>query len=200
MAQPHHLTVSYPSTHYVESAGCIQFVLPTTQHPEPRVVVIYYSGRKGYLLAKGRRNIREARATAAVRETTEETGLVSTLLPIRLHARNPPEIEENGYTPDRVRTYDDVIEPFMVSTRDVSKGEVKQFKLIWWYIAVVSPEQPEGLVPEHGLAPTAMPFDEAVQALKYQCDKEILTQAIAVFSENWKLIQAKETSSKLTDG
>ena len=80
----------------------------------------------------------------------------------------------------------------MLSTRDVTKGEMKQLKLIWWYIAVVDEKQPEGLVPEHGLAPTAMPFDEAVKALKYQCDKEILIQAIDVFNENWKLMQKKE--------
>ena len=199
MAQPHHPTVSYPSTHYVESAGCIQFVLPTTQHPEPRVIVIYYSGRKGYLLAKGRRNIKEARAIAAVRETTEETGLVCTLLPLRLHARNPPEIEEDGYTPDEVRTFDDVIEPFMMSTRDVTNGNVKQIKLIWWYIAVVEKNQPEGLVPEPGLTPTAMKFDEAVKALKYQCDQEVLMQAIKVFEENWKLVQVRKQDS-LADG
>ena len=192
MAQPHKPTISYPSTHYVESAGCIQFVLPTDKYPDPRVIVIYYSGRKGYLLAKGRRNIKEARATAAIRETAEETGLACKLLPIRLHARNPPEIEEDGYTPDEVRTFDDVVEPFMMTTRDVSKDGVKQMKLIWWYIAVVDTKQPDGLVPEPGLTPTAMKFDEAVEALKYQCDKEILIEGIKVFEENWKLGREKE--------
>ena len=200
MAQPHHPTVSYPSTHYVESAGCVQFILPTPDHPEPRVIVIRHAGRNGYLLAKGRRNIKEARAAAAVRETTEETGLVCTLLPVRLHARNPPEFEEDGYTPDVVRTYDDVIEPFMMTTRDVTKGEDQQIKLIWWYIAAVDKEQPESLVPEPGLVPAAMPFDEALRALKYQCDKEILIQAITVFNENWKLLTAKKAAFVDTNG
>ncbi len=197
MAQPHHPTVSYPSSHYVESAGCIQFVIPTPKHPDPRVIVIHYPDRKGYLLAKGRRNIKEARATAAVRETTEETGLVCSLLPVKLRARNPPEIEENGYTPDVVRTFDGVIEPFMMTTRDVTKGEVKQIKLIWWYIAIVDEEQPSSLVPEPGLVPTAMQFDEAVKALKYQCDKEIMVHAIEVFEETWKLVKSEKTRSEV---
>ena len=68
MAEPHHPTLCYPSTHYVESAGAIQFIQATASHPEHRVIIVWYPGRNGYLLAKGRRNIQEARAQAAVSE------------------------------------------------------------------------------------------------------------------------------------
>lgn len=180
MAQPTHTTISYPSTHYVESAGCIQFVPATTSHLS-QVIVIHYSGRQAFLLAKGRRNVKESRAAAALRETIEETGLASRLLPIRLHSRAPPEVETTAYTPDEIRTFEDVTEPFMLSTRMIGNGQIK---LIWWYIAVVEENQPSDLKPEWGLTPTAMGFVDAVEALMYECDREVMRQAIKVYEEN----------------
>lgn len=180
MAQSPTATISYPASHYVESAGAVQFVLPTPTSPEPKAIVVHYAKRNGYYLAKGRRNLKEPRAQAAIRETVEETGLACKLLPIRLHSRCPPEIEGPRGTADGVRTYDDVIEPFLMTLRDLGPGQVK---IIWWYLAVVEQDQPANLRPEPGLTPKAMEFQQAVNALKYECDREIMRAAIRTFQE-----------------
>jgi 8-oxo-dGTP pyrophosphatase MutT (NUDIX family) len=192
MAQANHPTFNHPSTHFLESAGCIQFIHSTP----PKVVVVHHAQRDAeqggaYLLAKGRRNINESRAKCALRETMEETGLKCRLLPIRLHSRQCPQLAEgeveDGFTEDRVRVYDDTQEPFMLTERRLNSG----LKLIWWYIAVVEDEQPAGLKAEEGLTPKSMEFDKAVEALKYECDREVLRAAIKIYKENMRLKESE---------
>lgn len=183
MAQSPTTTISYQPSHYVESAGAVQFILATANDPEPKAIVVHYARRNGCYLAKGRRNLKEPRAQAALRETMEETGLACKLLPIKLHSRCPPEIEDPRGTVDGVRTYDNVIEPFLMTLRDLGPGQVK---VIWWYVAIVEQDQPANLRPEPGLTPKAVKLHEAVDALKYECDREIMRAAIATFQETMK--------------
>jgi 8-oxo-dGTP pyrophosphatase MutT (NUDIX family) len=188
MAQANHPTFNHPSTQFLESAGCIQFI-PSTP---PKVIVVHHAQRDAkeggaYLLAKGRRNINESRAKCALRETMEETGLKCRLLKIRLHSRQCPQLAEGeveeGFTEDRVRIYDNVQEPFMLTERRLDTG----LKLIWWYIAEVEEEQTYPLKPEEGLNPMPMELDKAIEALKYECDREVLRAAIKIYEENMRL-------------
>jgi 8-oxo-dGTP pyrophosphatase MutT (NUDIX family) len=188
MAQSNHPTTNHPSTHFLESAGCIQFI-PSTP---PKVIVVHHAQRDpkqggAYLLAKGRRNINESRAKCALRETMEETGLKCRLLSIRLQSRQCPQLAEGeveeGFTEDKVRVYDDTQEPFMLTERRLESG----LKLIWWYIAVVEEQQPGGLKAEEGLTATPLEFDKAVKELKYECDRDVLRAAVKIYEENMRL-------------
>lgn len=191
MAQPHYVTKSYASTHLVESCGAIQFLLPSSAHSRPRVVLVHNVVRDCFLLAKGRRNLYEHRAATALREVAEETGLVCRHGRITLHSRCPPEIEITSKTPNTVRRFEDVVgEPFMIQTRDLgrSKDGLERLKLIWWFIAFVDEERTEmeGKGPEEGLVACAVELDEAVDRLTFECDREVVRKAIEIFRESYK--------------
>ena len=166
-------TSQYTSENFVESAGVIPFHLAKKQ-----ICLVYLSARNEWLLAKGRRNCGESRHQAALREVYEETGLQCHLLPVTMPSRTPPAIEA-APSPDVVRTYDRITEPFMVTIRQLEGGS--QVKLIYWYIGAVD-EEMEGndAAPEEQFRMAWFGFEEALQKLTYSLDRDVVRTAIGI--------------------
>ena len=167
-------TTNYPSTHLLESSGAIPFILSTRQ-----IVLISRTrhNETEYFLAKGRRNIGESRLVNALREVREETGYTCLPLPVLLHTRLCPREEVVGvFTPDKVRCFEDAVEPFMTSLRGIGTGQVK---VIWWFVAKVD----EGISVEEvndtevsGVQ--AFGYEEAVTRCTFESDRKVLRRGI----------------------
>ena len=180
-------TTNYPSSHFVESAGCVIFHLPSA-----RICLLKYLFRNHWVLPKGRRNLHEPRTTTALREVQEETGYACKLLPVIALTRCPPAVETGEYVPDVPRSDGEMTEPFMLVVRDTTSatskkhdvfGSEKSVKLIWWYVAKY-----EGNI-EHNTqdpAPKAeeqfgvewFPYEDAVRQLNYESDRDVVRRAI----------------------
>jgi len=50
-------------------------------------------------------------------------------------ATRAPGAEEAEDIVDEARVYGRIVEPFIVAFRDRGRDEVKDIKIIWWYIA-----------------------------------------------------------------
>ena len=174
MAAPTHLTTVYTSSELVESAGTILFDLSSRQ-----ICLVHDRRRDRWLLPKGRRNCGESRQEAALRETREETGYRCNLLEVTLSTRAPPTVE-SGFTPDEPRTYTGDLEPFMVMMRQLP-GE-RNVKIIWWYVATINGKVEESEVHDSGemLNPVLFSFEEALQKLTYQVDREVAHKAMEI--------------------
>ena len=166
-------TVQYTSENFVESAGVIPF------HPSKKqICLLHYPARNEWLLAKGRRNCGESRHQTALREVHEETGLRCRLLPVKMATRAPPAIEVED-TLDAVRTYDDVMEPFMVTIRQLDGGN--RAKIIYWYVGTINEESmSEGVAPEERFEIGFFGHEEALQKLSFASDREVLRTAIRI--------------------
>ncbi|KAL4801800.1 hypothetical protein BDV18DRAFT_164610 [Aspergillus unguis] len=173
----------YTSSELIESSGAIFSNLSTS----PKTVcLLYYQTKNEWLLAKGRRNIDESRQDAALRELREETGYSARLVPVRMYTRAPPapysQVDGTGHVPDVPdvpdvpRLHDALTEPFMLSVRPLSGG----VKIIWWYIAALDERVDSGVqsAGEEQFSSEFVPFDEALERLSYQGDREVLERAM----------------------
>jgi 8-oxo-dGTP pyrophosphatase MutT (NUDIX family) len=172
-----------PASAFVESAGAIAFRLSTRT-----VCVIRHRRRNEFLLAKGRRNVGEARRDAALREVREETGLTCRLLPVDLRTLAPPADEAAAGGQQGVgggpRLERGVCEPFVLQTRRQRDGSVK---LIWWYVAAVE-EGAEGArdaVDEERYAVEFYGYEEVVEKLTFQNDRELVKMAIDLVNDTY---------------
>lgn len=174
-------TSNYSSTHFLESSGAIPFILSKRQ-----IVLISRSRHDGteYFLAKGRRNLGESRLANALREVQEETGYTCLPIPVTLDTRLCPAEEVPGvFTPDIVRLYDNAVEPFMMSVRDLSglrkvEGE-EEVKVIWWFVARVDETKEVAVVSDSEVSSVEVfGYEEAVEKCTFEKDKEILRRAI----------------------
>ena len=172
MATSNFSTTQYTSENFVESAGAILFKLSTRQ-----ICLVHHEEKDEYLLAKGRRNIRESRETAAIREAEEETGFKCGLLPVTMASRVPHAVELLKHYRNEPRTYEGIREPFMATHRSLGEGNVK---IIWWYIAAIDEEGTQGSG-EVEFEAQLFSFDEALKVLTYQLDRDVVQKAIDIF-------------------
>ncbi|KAF2235527.1 hypothetical protein EV356DRAFT_500020 [Viridothelium virens] len=190
-------TVTYPSTNFVESAGCILFHLRTR-----RICLLYHHKRAQWLLPKGRRDLSEPRSVTALRETREESGYEGRLLPVTLLTRclDPAlETAAGQYVPDVPRRAEGATEPFMLMVRDTTQTgkagaarasglmQGNSVKLIWWYVAEYGGELGEGAVAagEAQFGVWWFAYDEAVGKLSFEADREVVKKAIDVVRETY---------------
>jgi 8-oxo-dGTP pyrophosphatase MutT (NUDIX family) len=162
---------------FVESAGAIIFHFSTME-----VCLVFHREHGEWLLPKGRRNCGESRHNAALREACEETGYTCSLLPVTMKTRAPPSDEEY---PDEARQYEDLVEPFAVTTRQL--GE-RNAKFIWWYIVAVDEAKDRaGTVHVGDEIFEAMFFTyaTAVEKLTYELDQTILRRAVDLVSATY---------------
>jgi 8-oxo-dGTP pyrophosphatase MutT (NUDIX family) len=171
-------TTQYPSSHFVESSGTVLFHVSTRQ-----ICLLHLLSKNEYLLPKGRRNLHETRSAAAVRETKEETGLTCSLPKVKIWTRCPPA-DEAGDIPDVARLEVVDQEAFMVTQRELSNG--KGVKFIWWFIGVVDEEVERG-EGEREFEVEMFGFEEAVERVTYETDREVVREAIGVFERNFSV-------------
>ncbi|KAK1253280.1 hypothetical protein MKX07_001357 [Trichoderma sp. CBMAI-0711] len=168
MAAPAVSTTLLPADKLVESAGTILFRLSTCE-----ICILHHLKLDQYVLPKGRRNLGESRQAAALRETTEETGLPCYLLPVDLVCRVTPAIQ-NGDLPDEPRLFKGACEPIAMQQR--RSGNVTKF--IWWYVAAVSEGEPVNQHEEHNFEVQFCSYDEAVKKLTFKDDCDLVKMAI----------------------
>ncbi|KAF7327895.1 Nudix hydrolase domain-containing protein [Mycena kentingensis (nom. inval.)] len=119
-------STQYSSSQFVVSAGCVLF---RKQNDVLEICILHERNKKEWVLPKGRKDIGESTAEAAVRETYEETGWRCELLPVRMATRAPrPGVNSQ----DKIDVVSDICEPFSVVVRD--RGE-RGVKMVWWYVA-----------------------------------------------------------------
>ena len=164
----------FTSDNFVESAGAIAFHLSKQQ-----VCLAHHKKKNEWLLSKGRRNVGESRQQAALREVEEETGYKCRMLPITLTTRTPPAVEGKKGTPDMPVKHEGVSEPFMLTQRVMQKGHLK---LIWWYVAAIDEESAVG-EGEATFAIKLFDFEDALSALTYEGDREVVRRAIEILRD-----------------
>ncbi|KAK8098727.1 uncharacterized protein PG998_011968 [Apiospora kogelbergensis] len=197
-------TKVYPAEMFVESCGAILFDLApaaasassddadsdsdaaaakkmTLAHDSKKVCLLHYMAKDQWLLPKGRRNCRETRQAAAVREVREESGYACRLRPVTMPTRAPSDLEAADVQ-DLPRTYADLTEPFMLEVRDLGQGAGEGVKLVWWFVAEVlrgggyGDDAPG--VPEAHFAPAFFDCDVALKKLTFQKDRDVLRRAM----------------------
>lgn len=94
--------------------------------------------------------------------------------------RAPPAFVPPNYT-DKPRTHSNVCEPFMVTHR-ILEGRLK---IIWWYMAAIDEEAEQGGA-ESQFSAQFFTFDEALQALTFATDREVVQRAIEIFNTTFK--------------
>ncbi|KAL1624705.1 hypothetical protein SLS56_007681 [Neofusicoccum ribis] len=166
---------------FVESAGAVLF-----DESMSRVCLIHFIQYDEWLLAKGRRNCGESRHDAALREVREETGYACRLLPLTMSTRAPPAVE-TVHTPDVPRTYEKLVEPFMVTVRELDNGT--EMKIIWWYVAVTEKGQDGDRSLAKGedqFEAKFLDFADALSKLTFQGDRDVLETAVSLVHANVK--------------
>ena len=186
MAASRFPTTQYTSDVVVESAGAILIELMSR-----RICLLHDLSTGEWLLAKGRRNVGESRAAAAVRELGEETGYQCRLLPLTMTTRAPPA-DETGSCLDEARVHHSACEPFMVTCRHLD-GE-RHVKIIWWYIAAID-EAVDRTDGETQCNAELMSFDQAENRLTYQLDRDIVRNAISIVEYNLNAGQLHQVST-----
>ncbi|KAI5861050.1 hypothetical protein GGS23DRAFT_206780 [Durotheca rogersii] len=166
----------YSSEQFVEACGAVVFDTST----EPKQVLLLYDAESDeWVLPKGRRNCRESRIAAAIREVREESGCAIRPLPVTMATRAPSELEPADVE-DTPRTYDSLTEAFMLDVRDLDRGEANsahrsRVKLVWWFVAEFGGVVGEG---EPQFRAEFARCDAAVGRLTFQKDREVLAKAI----------------------
>ncbi|KAL6713755.1 hypothetical protein ACLMJK_008247 [Lecanora helva] len=171
MSTLHFPTTQYASSEFVESAGAILFHISSQ-----RVCLLRLKKRDEWLLAKGRRNCEESRASTALREVEEENGFSCYLLPVTMEIRAPPKDEGDVSLPDQPRKYVGSLEPFYLTMRHVAE---RNLKLIWWYIAAIRKNE-EMRPSEDRYDRVLVGYEEAMGKLTFREDREILEKAIHI--------------------
>jgi 8-oxo-dGTP pyrophosphatase MutT (NUDIX family) len=174
--------MSYASSDFVESAGAIPFDLSKRQ-----IYLVHYGAKNEWLLAKGRRNLREARADAGLREVQEETGLKCSHLAVQLSTR-APAASDPADVGDVARVHGVEREPFMFTMRELGSG--KGVKLIWWYIAQVAEDAPVGNG-ESAFKVTRFGYQEAIEKLTHEADRKVLRQAVDIVEQTFPSADTK---------
>ena len=179
MSLPPYTTTQYPTPSFLESAGLVLFHLTTHQ-----ICTLHHLETNEHLLPKGRLNLHETRHSAALRETTEETGLPCRLLPVDMHTRAPPPSLETEQ-PDTVRFCQHICEPFTLQIRHLSNDNVK---LIWWFVGAV--EEGEDAEPGPGetdkYAVEFYSYADVLEKLTFQMDRDMVSQAIELVTNTYK--------------
>ncbi|KAF2018633.1 NUDIX domain-containing protein [Aaosphaeria arxii CBS 175.79] len=185
MAQSPFPNQQLTSSQFVESCGAILFSLPRAPASNLEVCILKYLLRDQYILPKGRRNVGESRAAAALREVTEETGYTCKLLPVTMATRATDSKDDPG-AGDRVRMIEESTEPFMVTVRQL--GGEKGAKIIWWFIAVVSKTEDgsHGNGGEDQFQAEWYSCEDAVERLHFETDRDVLRTAISLVQETIK--------------
>jgi 8-oxo-dGTP pyrophosphatase MutT (NUDIX family) len=176
MAISKYETTQFASEEFVESCGTV--LINSSREPK-KICLIRYKKKKEWLLPKGRRNCGESRHEAALRETREETGYSCRLHAVTMPTRCPPMSEEENVVADQVRVYPQITEPFFLTIRKTEGN--KNVKIIFWYIATIDDEAP--LSQPHGeveFEPAFFSFDQGLEKISFQEDREILQKAIAI--------------------
>ncbi|KAH6918469.1 NUDIX hydrolase domain-like protein, partial [Coprinopsis sp. MPI-PUGE-AT-0042] len=121
---------TYPSSHFVLSAGSVLFRHdPTTRCLQ--ICLVHHTKRGWWILPKGRKDQHEDMATTAIRETHEETGYPCELFPCVMPTRAPaPGANLDPWT--ILQGEEAICEPFAVTTRNLKDGSLK---MIWWYLS-----------------------------------------------------------------
>ncbi|OSD07897.1 hypothetical protein PYCCODRAFT_362595 [Trametes coccinea BRFM310] len=184
--------VQFTSSQFVLSAGAISFEF--VDGVPKRVLLVHYTRKNEWLLAKGRKDQGEELAAAAIREVLEETGYRCHLYPVpRLPTRAPVSAALSGIAlqPDMVRIAENSTEPFAITIRPTGIGEVK---LIFWYIGCVDlakgddgttylPPEPGSHMAVEGFGDTGLfSIEEALKKLTYEGDRELVRAGVAVLS------------------
>lgn len=160
------------SDSFVLSAGTV--LIHKTQG---KVCIIQSQGeRQAWLLPKGRKNIGESLAEAAVRETYEETGYRCSLMRLTMCTR----ATLGNDAEDVVREVSGVCEPLMVSLREGAAGQ----KLVFWYVAQVdeSKERTEGTQKANEIYKVGMyPPKEASELLQHPEEGALVLRAYDLF-------------------
>ncbi|KAF2198654.1 hypothetical protein GQ43DRAFT_148675 [Delitschia confertaspora ATCC 74209] len=170
----------YLAKDHVESCGAILFDISTPQ--EMKVCLIRHLKKDEWLLAKGQRNCGESRGVAAIREVIEETGYLCHLYPLRITTR-APSASESADVRDEPRSYQDLTEPFILTTRDF--GGKLSIKLIWWYIAALDKDSGKKSQTEEGsFQPQFFPCQEAIRRLTFESDRTVLLEVIRLMEES----------------
>ncbi|KAI0365994.1 hypothetical protein BV20DRAFT_694296 [Pilatotrama ljubarskyi] len=182
--------VQFTSSQFVLSAGAISFQF--VDGVPKRVLLVHYTRKNEWLLAKGRKDQGEELAAAAIREVLEETGYRCHLYPVpRLPTRAPVSAALSGITlqPDIVRIAENSTEPFAITIRPTGPGQVK---LIFWYIGCVDVVEPgQGSAPlfpgpgshmsVEGFGRTGLfEIDEALRMLTYEGDRDLVRTAVSI--------------------
>lgn len=187
MATSRYPTTNLSATAFVESSGVVLFRRLTRE-----VAVLHHLARQEYLLPKGRRNIGESRAAAAIRECGEETGLVCRLVPVTLRTRCPPQDEVPGvHTPDEARVFANVAgEAFMLTVRDLEPvwGAGHGRKMISWFIGEVVEADGDVLRAGPGESEFEVKwctFEDVCEQLTFLQDREIVRAALEIWHETF---------------
>ena len=101
------------------------------------------------------------------------------MLPITLTTRTPPAVEDKKGTPDKPIKHEGVCESFMLTQRVMQKGHLK---LIWWYVAAIDEENAVG-EGEATFTTKLFDFEDALSALTFEGDREIVRRAIEIWRE-----------------
>ncbi|KAF2255592.1 hypothetical protein BU26DRAFT_557105 [Trematosphaeria pertusa] len=183
MAKSRVPTRQLPSEQFVESCGAVLFDL--SDPLDKKICLIRVRDTGEWHLAKGRRNCGEARRDAALREVREETGHRCRLFPVTMPTRATPAHESPNFK-DKAQVYDDLMEPFMCTIRDLKRPQ--GVKIIWWFIAALEADDDEAekLPGEARYEPKFLPCKEAIQTLTFLGDRDILVRAI-------ELVEGKNT-------
>ena len=96
--------------------------------------------------------------------------------------RSPPAVELINYV-DQPRTHNNVCEPFMVTHRMLREGNIK---IIWWYIAAID-EETEQVDGESHFKARWFAFDDALGALTFEADREVVRKAIEIFKTTFDI-------------
>lgn len=173
------------SSDFVIAAGCVLF-RKSPQTNQLQLCLIYVPPEDGkeakWLLPKGRKDLGESIAAAAVRETFEETGYPCELLSCRMPTRaTTPGI----YTTDVARVADDATEPVAVTVRNLGK---EGHKFIWWFLARVKGNATEKVMgtqmETENYVSDFFDVEEGIIKLTRKNDQDVARQALAVVEDN----------------
>ena len=142
-----------------------------------RVCLIYHKARGEWLLPNGRKDRGEDVRDAAVRETYEETGYLSELLPLDMVTRAPAA---GAQTTDAAVAVRGSEEPFMVTLRRTQEGGVQ---VLSWFATVCTAEarRRAGSVLQTEVEDYDSAFfevEEAVRVATFQVDRDVIARAV----------------------
>lgn len=188
-------TKTISSEKFVESCGAILFDLANL--PDIKVCLIQHKDSEEWHFAKGRRNQHESRKDAAIREVIEETGFRCRLLPLTMPTRATP-FDAHADIPDKAKVCENLEEPFMCQIRTLKAG--KGTKIIWWFIAALEGDLGREKLPgEEKWLPAFKPWQDALNALTFQNDREMLQKALSLLQMTFPTLELSSTDTAQTE-